>query len=372
MIGDTPYHRAMLTLSDGTTFRGTSFGDLADTDGEVVFSTGMVGYPETLTDPSYRGQILVLTYPLIGNYGVPADSNIEAFESDRIQVRGLIVQEYVPTYSHWSATRSLADWLRVHRIPAMTGVDTRALVTHLRERGAMLGRIQITSDGDAATASSAIPDPNARNLVAEVSCTAPRWYRASVPARGTTPAILLVDCGMKRGIIRAFTTRGIDVYCVPWNHDVANDPTPVMGVVISNGPGDPTMVGATTEQLRKLLDGNRPILGICLGTQLLALAAGARTYKLAYGHRSQNQPCLEVGTPRCAITTQNHGYAIDAGSLPADWCVWFTNANDGTVEGIRHRTKPFRAVQFHPEARPGPEDTSWVFDAFCAEVCPRT
>lgn len=371
MTADVQHRQAVLTLSDGTTFAGTSFGDLADADGEVVFSTGMVGYPESLTDPSYRGQILVLTYPLIGNYGVPADAETDAFESDRIQVRGLIVQEYVSSFSHWSASRSLADWLRAHRIPAMTGVDTRALVTHLRERGAMLGRIQVTSEGNDVMAFSAIPDPNVRNLVAEVSCTAPRWYRTSVPARGTAPAILLVDCGVKRGIIHAFTIRGIDVYCVPWDHDVAHDPTPIGGIVISNGPGDPTKAGATIAQLRALLDGYRPILGICLGAQLLALAAGARTYKLAYGHRSQNQPCVEVGTPRCAITTQNHGYAVDAGSLPAGWRVWFTNANDGTVEGIQHTAKPFRAVQFHPEARPGPEDTSWIFDEFCAEVCQR-
>lgn len=365
------HHRATLTLSDDMTFSGMSFGAPVDTDGEVVFSTGMVGYPESLSDPSYRGQILVFTYPLIGNYGVPPDTDTDAFESDRIQVRGLIVQDYVPTFSHWSASRSLADWLRAHHVPAMTGVDTRALVTHLRERGAMLGRIHVSSGGDDRVVPSDTSDPNVRNLVAEVSCTAPQWHRTTVRAHGTTPAILLIDCGTKRGIIRAFTARGIDVYCVPWDHDVANDPTPVMGVIISNGPGDPARVGATIERLRALLDGNRPILGICLGAQLLALAAGARTYKLAYGHRSQNQPCVEVGTSRCAITTQNHGYAIDAGSLPADWRVWFTNANDGTVEGIRHMTKPFRAVQFHPEARPGPEDTSWVFDAFCAEICQR-
>lgn len=370
MTADDQHRQAVLTLSDGTTFAGMSFGDLADADGEVVFSTGMVGYPESLTDPSYRGQILVLTYPLIGNYGVPADVETDAFESDRIQVRGLIVQEYVPTFSHRNASRSLADWLHVHKVPAMTGVDTRALVTHLRERGAMLGRIHVSSGGDDRVVPSEMSDPNVRNLVAEVSCTVPQWHRTSHPAQGTTPAVLLIDCGTKRGIIRAFTTRGIDVYCVPWDHDVTNDPTPVMGVIISNGPGDPTKVGATIERLHALLDGHRPILGICLGAQLLALAAGARTYKLAYGHRSQNQPCVEVGTARCAITTQNHGYAIDAGSLPADWRVWFTNANDGTVEGIRHTTKPFRAVQFHPEARPGPEDTSWIFDEFCAEVCP--
>jgi len=370
-MSDAPqHHRAVLTLSDGTTFRGMSFGFPVDTDGEVVFSTGMVGYPETLTDPSYRGQILVLTYPLIGSYGVPSATATDAFESDRIQVRGLIVQDYVSTFSHWSATRSLADWLSEHHIPAMTGVDTRALVTHLRDHGVMLGCMRTVPDGGDQGAPAVMTDPNTRNLVAEVSCTAPCWYRTPTRTHGTPPAVLLVDCGTKRGIIRAFTARGVDVYCVPWDHDIANDPTPVMGIIVSNGPGDPSKVGATIAQLRGLLRGDRPILGICLGAQLLALAADARTYKLPYGHRSQNQPCMEVGTPRCAITTQNHGYAIDAGSLPAGWRVWFTNANDGTVEGIRHLTKPFRAVQFHPEARPGPEDTSWVFDTFCAEVCP--
>lgn len=371
MTTHVPHHRATLTLCDGTTFSGTSFGHSGDTDGEVVFSTDMVGYPESLTDPSYRGQILVLTYPLIGNYGVPADTVTDAFESDRIQVQGFIVQEYVPTFSHWNASRSLAEWLHTHRIPAMTGVDTRALVTHLRERGAMLGRMHMTTGSEDCVRPSEVSDPNTRNLVAEVSCATPQWYRTPVRTNGRPPAVFLMDCGTKRGIVRAFTMRGIDVYCVPWDHDIANDPTPVGGIVISNGPGDPMKVGATITNLRTILDGHRPILGICLGFQLLALAAGARTYKLAYGHRSQNQPCVEVGTPRCAITTQNHGYTVDAGSLPAGWRVWFTNANDGTVEGIQHTAKPFRAVQFHPEARPGPEDTSWIFDEFCAEVCQR-
>lgn len=339
-----------LIFEDGVEFVGKNFGWSGPTTGEVVFSTGMTGYVESLTDPSFAGQILVCTYPLIGNYGVPAP---EKFESEKIQVAGLVVSEYSEEYSHSEAKQSLADWLKASRVPAISGVDTRAITKKLRERGVMLG--QLTS-GDA----SECIDPNRENLVARVSPKEVRSY-----GTGDTH-IIAVDCGMKENIIRSLLVPGVRITRVPWNYDFSGEKYDAL--LLSNGPGDPEMCDATIHQVRKAMRDNKPILGVCLGNQLLALAAGASTYKLKYGHRGQNQPCIDMTTGRCYITSQNHGFAIDASTLPTSWNVWFTNANDGSVEGIRHSSKPWRSVQFHPEAAPGPTDTAWIFEEFIREI----
>jgi len=346
--------KATLVLEDGSVFEGTSFGFAKGTAGEVVFNTGMVGYTESLTDPSYKGQILVLTYPLIGNYGVPSSNGVStlpaAFESDRIQIQGLIVSQYSSQYSHWSAVKSLDCWLKEHEIPALYGVDTRTLTKRLRERGVMLGKIVLSEEA------CEFHDPNKENLISMVSVKEPVRY-----AGGKT-RVVVIDCGCKEGIIRGLLARGVTVIRVPWDYDFLREDFD--GVVISNGPGDPKMCGETVLNVRRALEANRPIFGICLGHQILALAAGADTYKLKFGHRSQNQPCLEMGTRRCFITSQNHGYAVATETLPAGWEPWFTNANDGTNEGIRHRSRPFMSVQFHPEASPGPLDPNYIFDEF--------
>lgn len=343
-----------LILEDGTVFEGTTFGSKKAVSGGVVFSTGMVGYPESLTDPSYRGQILVLTYPLIGNYGVPGDEQEEQlckyFESDRIQVQGLIVSEYCDAYSHWNATRSLSQWMQEFEIPGLSGIDTRALTKRLRERGVMLGKIVDDCNN------VEFVDHDLRNLAAEVCVQEPVVYEKS------KKRVILVDCGVKNNIIRAFLRRNITVIRCPWNYDFTREK--VDGIVLSNGPGDPKTCVETIEHTRKALRNNTPILGICLGSQVLGLAAGADTYKLKYGHRSHNQPCAESGVKRCYMTVQNHGYAVDADPLPEDWREWFYNKNDGTNEGIIHISKPFFGAQFHPEASPGPDDTEFIFDMF--------
>ena len=341
-----------LFLENGAVFEGQSFGAKVSVAGEAVFNTGMVGYPETLTDPSYAGQILVLTYPLVGNYGVP---DKKFWESEKIQIAGLVVSEYSLEHSHASAKESLAAWLTRSKIPAMTGVDTRAITKLLRERGVMLGRL--SHDGK----KGKFEDPNKRNLVAEVSPDRKRVYGEG------SKTILAVDCGMKENIVRSLARDGVRVVRVPWDYDFSKEHYD--GLFLSNGPGDPERCDATIASLKKAMRKGTPILGICLGTQLLALAAGAKTYKLKYGHRSQNQPCsAKLGKKRTYITSQNHGFAVDANTLPKEWKVWFTNANDGSVEGIRHAEMPWRAVQFHPEAAPGPTDTAWIFDDFIAEV----
>lgn len=343
-----PHPKAILMLEDKTVIDGCSFGFSASTLGEVVFNTGMVGYVESLTDPSYAGQILVFTYPLVGNYGVPRR---EFFESEKIHVKGLVVSEYSQSYTNAGALMSLDQWLKEEKIPAMWGVDTRMLTKMLREKGVMLAKI-IMGGKDP----GAFVDPNKENLVATVSVARPRTY-----GKGRKK-VMAIDCGMKENIIRNFLRRDVSVKRVPWDYDVTQESFD--GLFISNGPGDPQMCQATINTIVKVMKLAMPIFGICLGNQLLALAAGAKTYKLRYGHRGQNQPVMVVGTKRCYITSHNHGYSVDAKTIPGDWEVWFWNANDHTVEGVRHKKKPWFGVQFHPEASPGPTDTEWLFDEF--------
>ncbi len=349
--------RARLILEDGSVFEGYSFGAAASVGGEVVFNTAMTGYPESLTDPSYCGQIVVATSPMIGNYGVPPTEVSEEglprfFESDRIWARALVVADYTPGYSHWNAAESLGEWLVRSDVPAISGVDTRRITQIIRERGVMSGRVEIEGATEPADRQQAPEHP-----VGEVSCREVTNY-----GKGNGPRIVLVDCGCKYNIIRCLIARGATVVRVPWDHDfTAMD---YDGLMLGNGPGDPTMCAATVEHVKKAMSIGRPIFGICLGHQLLSLAAGISTYKLKYGHRSHNQPVLREGTPHAFITSQNHGYAVDASALPADWEATFTNLNDGTSEGIRHRTLPFFSVQFHPEASSGPVDTEYLFDEF--------
>jgi carbamoyl-phosphate synthase small subunit len=345
----------LLILEDGTEIPGAVLGARVPVAGEVVFNTGMVGYPESLTDPSYAGQILAFTYPLIGNYGVPAKSRDcwglpQGFESDRIHVSGMVVSTLESDTWHRSASRSLPHWLEESGVPCLAGVDTRALAKRLREKGAMLGKIVVAGED--------LPwrDPNVQNLVAGVSVTEPQLYGSD------GPRVVVVDTGAKVNILRQLLEAGARVMRVPWDYDFFADDFD--GICLSNGPGDPKMVEVTVRHVRRALEQRIPILGVCLGNQILALAAGAETYKLKFGHRSQNQPCLEVGTRRCFITSQNHGYAVNAATLPEGWREWFVNANDGTNEGIRHEWMPARSVQFHPEATPGPTDTRFLFERF--------
>jgi len=374
--------RARLVLEDGTVFEGRSFGAREPASGEVVFTTGMVGYPEALTDPSYRGQILTFTYPTIGNYGIPPDSAMappaapgagpaaagvpalrnaadlpeRPWESGRIHATGVVVASYSEEYSHHTAGRSLGAWLEEQGIPGITGIDTRALTKRIRVRGAMLGRLEIPG-----RPVPPLDDPNLRNLVAEVSTTEVRRYGHGTP-------IVLIDCGRKNNQVRMLVKRGAEVRVVPWDHPLEARPRDYAGVLVSNGPGDPRLAATAIDTVRRLMHHRVPILGICLGHQLLALAAGAMTFKMKFGHRSHNQPCVDTRTGRCYQTSQNHGFAVDGGSLPDGWREWFVNANDGTSEGIRHARLPFRSAQFHPEAAPGPGGTEWILDEFLAEV----
>ncbi|MCZ6765714.1 MAG: glutamine-hydrolyzing carbamoyl-phosphate synthase small subunit [bacterium] len=351
--------KASIVLRDGAVFEGFIFGSHTPAAGEEVINTGMVGYPEAITDPSYYGQILVLTYPLIGNYGVPShatEDNIPRyFESDRIQIRGLVTANYHGEYHHWNASRSLGDWLGAEKIPGVHGVDTRALTRHLRAKGTELGKIVI--DG---AAEPDWYDPSSENVVARVS-------RSEATTYGSGDLhIVVVDCGVKNNIIRCLTRRGARVTVVPWDTDLGS--VDYDGLLLSNGPGDPVQTQAVADRIKGCLDDARPIFGICLGCQVLGLAAGGTTFKLSYGHRGQNQPVAEKGTGKWAITSQNHGYAVDANSLSSDWEVWFSNGNDRTVEGLRLKGGPHRAVQFHPEAVCGPIDTAYLFDSFLDEV----
>ena len=369
--------KAALVLEDGTIFLGSGFGATGKVTGEVVFSTSMVGYPESLTDPSYHGQILTLTYPLIGNYGVPAYRCDRFgvpifFESIGIKVTGLVIQELCLEPYHWASERTLDEWLRSEGIPGICGIDTRRLTKKLREKGVMLGILEVYEAGcepdlDGLLGESRhIPDPNLRDLVREVTISEPIHYET-----GGRRRVVLVDCGVKAGIIRCLLKRGVEVIRVPY--DFAADEIMEYGpdgVLISNGPGDPKrMAGEIFDATASLIGDGIPVMGICLGNQVISLALGGDTYKLKYGHRSQNQPAYDLETGRCYITTQNHGYATDPDSLKGtDLKVWFINANDRTVEGIRHRSGGSFAVQWHPEASPGPYDTEFLFDLFMEKI----
>lgn len=354
--------KVTLILSDGSQFHGTSFGYEQPVAGEVVFNTAMMGYPESLTDPSYAGQLMVLTFPLVGNYGVPPftmeENGLATFmESDKIYASAIIVSDYSTEFSHWNGKESLADWLKREHIPGITGIDTRELTKTLREHGVMMGSI-IFDD---------MPDnkPSATyegvNFVDQVSTKQVIRYN-----EGAGKKVVLVDCGVKHNILRCLINRGVEVIRVPWNYDF-ND-LEFDGLFISNGPGDPDTCEAAVKNIRKFLENPevRPCMGICMGNQLLGKAAGASIYKLKYGHRSHNQPVRMVGTERCFITSQNHGYAVDSDTLSADWEPYFINMNDGSNEGVRHKKNPWFSAQFHPEACSGPVDTEFLFDDFIA------
>ena len=372
-----------LVLQDGTEFKRKSFGYERPVVGEVVFNTAMMGYPESLTDPSYAGQLLVMTYPLVGNYGVPpftvrgekglamgAGSELfDFFESDRIYAKALIVSDYSERYSHWNAAESLSDWLKREQVPGITGVDTRALTKVLREQGVMMGRLEFEgvkpvavaqqqTGRDACEEQTEREDYGAINWVERVSCKDVIRYN-----EGAGKKVVLVDCGVKANIIRCLVKRGVEVIRVPWNYDYTE--MAFDGLFLANGPGDPDLCEAAVSILRRQMSASRkPICGICMGNQLLAKAAGATIYKLKYGHRSHNQPVREIGTNRCYVTSQNHGYAVDGATLANDWRELFVNMNDGSNEGIRHQTNPWFSSQFHPEACSGPVDTEFMFDRF--------
>ena len=343
--------KAKLVLENGLEFQGFSFGYEQPACGEVVFSTAMVGYPESLTDPSYSGQILCVTYPIIGNYGVPQDELVNGiskyFESDKIQVKALVISDYSFNYSHWNAAKSLDTWLKEHKVPGIFGIDTRELTKTIRDNGTLMGKI-VQED---CTAELSCVNPNVVNQVEEVSCKEVIRYNG-----GKGKKVVLLDCGVKNSILRTLANKEVEVIRVPWNYNF--NELEYDGLIISNGPGNPDFCADAVENIKAAMAQEKPIFGICMGNQLLGKAAGANTVKLKFGHRSQNQPVRRVGTTTCYITTQNHGYAIDAATLGSDWEPMFENLNDGSNEGIRHKSKPFFAIQFQPDG------VEFLFDEF--------
>ncbi len=350
---------ARLKLKDDSIFEGFLFGANKGVAGEVVFNTGMVGYPETLTDPSYCGQILVLTYPLIGNYGVPEYEKkrdiSRLFESDRVQISALVVSEESELYSHWNAGKSLSEWLDESGVPGLYGIDTRMLTRKLREHGTMLGKIEVNENEELD-----FYNPDEDDLMSKVSIK-------KVERIGSgRKKVLLIDCGCKNSIARNIIRDDVTVIRVPYNYDFTKEEFD--GVLISNGPGNPAVYTQLSSRVASLFERKIPMLGICMGHQIISIAAGAKTYKLKYGHRSQNQPVREVRGTKCFVTSQNHSFAVDTDTLPEGWIPWFENLNDGTCEGLKHRWLPFRTVQFHPEAAPGPVDTQFIFEEFLGEI----
>ena len=357
-----------LVLEDGTVFDGIGFGYSTAVFGEAVFNTGMVGYTEALTDPSYSGQILTLTYPLVGNYGVPdinakdSDGIRKYFESDKIQARGLVVHELSLTASHWNLAMTLDEWLYNEKIPGISGIDTRALTTKLRTHGVMMAALAVSEkeidEQDLKKKLASAKKYNDEEFMESVSVKEPQVYG------NDKESVIVVDTGVKNAILRNIRHLGYRVIRVPWNYSIEKilsyNPK---GVVISNGPGDPIKCTKTMETAKELIDKNIPTLGICLGAQILGLAGGATTYKLKYGHRGQNKSCIDLDKKHVYVTSQNHGYCIDPESLKkTDFKLWFSNTDDYTVEGIRHKQKKIIAVQFHPEASPGPFDCMFVFE----------
>jgi len=361
---------AALQLKSGEVFQGTSFGAEIPVSGEAVFTTSVVGYPESMTDPSYRGQILVFTQPLIGNYGVPGLFKdqyglLKFFESDRIQCEGIVVNDYAIRYSHWTAVESLGEWCSRHGVPAITGVDTRAIVHLLRDQGSTLAKLVIGDDAANKDFSKIeYNDPNERNLVSEVSTPVPVSYNPYGDIK-----IGVIDCGVKTNILRSLVSRGASVTVLPWNFDFNKISDQFDGIFISNGPGNPTKALDTVHNLRKALTSyKKPIFGICMGNLLLGMAAGFDVRKLTFGNRAHNVPALNMFNGKCHITSQNHGYALKDDQLPADWLKYYVNVNDGSNEGIIHKSRPIRSVQFHPEAKGGPEDTNFLFDEYIDQI----
>lgn len=356
-------------MQDGPVFHGKSFGAKSNISGEAVFTTSLVGYPESMTDPSYRGQILVFTQPLIGNYGVPSNARdehglLKYFESPNIQCVGVVVADYALQYSHWTAVESLSSWCAREGVPAISGVDTRAIVTFLRERGSSLARITIGEEYDA-DQDEAFEDPEQINLVKRVSTKAP----FHVPSSNGNMHVAVIDCGVKENILRSLVARGASVTVFPYDFPIHKVAHHFDGVFISNGPGDPTHCQDTVYHLARLMETSQvPVFGICLGHQLLALAAGARTIKLKYGNRAHNIPALDLTTGQCHITSQNHGYAVDMTTLPDEFKEYFVNLNDGSNEGMIHKTRPIFSTQFHPEAKGGPMDSAYLFDMYLENV----
>ncbi|KAF9109188.1 Multifunctional pyrimidine synthesis protein CAD [Mortierella sp. AM989] len=362
---------AALKLKSGHVFTGTSFGAQNSSFGEAVFTTSLVGYPESMTDPSYRGQILVFTQPLIGNYGVPSQEKdefglLKYFESNKIQCQGIVVNDYATKYSHWTAVESLGEWCAREGIPAISGVDTRAIVHLLRDQGSTLAKLEV---GDEVLENKEVvefPNPNTRNLVAEASTKEVYELNPMGDIK-----IALIDCGVKENILRCLVARGAAVTVLPWNYDFNKVMDKYDGLFISNGPGDPRAAMTTVQNLATAFKNPapKPIFGICMGNQLMGMAAGLDVYKLQFGNRGHNQPAINMQNGRCSITSQNHGYALEdsvlaPGKAMNGWEKYFVNANDGSNEGIRHTVKPFSSVQFHPEAKGGPQDTEYLFDDF--------